>query len=86
MSKFYATINTDRNRKTTPTATGTKHIQAVAQSYDGSMSVQLYYDEDKNLNATIGYDRGTSTSRPTPIWDGPVIELVKVLMNNEHHI
>ena len=51
MSKFYGTVKGSASSRAT--RTGSKDISVSAQSYDGSVIVRLYYNNDNELSVDI---------------------------------
>jgi len=61
MSKFYGTLTNDRGFQST--RTGHQNIKATAQSWSGSVSVELY-EKDGEIIVQVKYDNDTSTANP----------------------
>ena len=59
MSKFYGVVVGDMS-KTDATRRGSKSIKTSAQSYDGSVQTELFYDSEGRLIVTISACEGSS--------------------------
>jgi len=77
MSDLFASLHSDRNRKTTPTRQGSKHIKAVAQSYEGSISVEIFIEADGTHRATLRCEDGSTQDPRTFIWEGDLAKLIQ---------
>lgn len=78
MSKFYGTLNDIGSSRGVATKCGYSCIKASAQSYDGSVSSTLYYDDDNNICVRVEIDDDSSTGGET-YFDGYLDDFRKVL-------
>lgn len=79
MAKFYGTV---KGAKGPASRTGTKDsgIEAVAQSWKGSVSVRMYEVEDKT-QVEISVERGSTSMPGKSIFRGTLEELFLVSNN-----
>jgi hypothetical protein len=76
MSKLYATITSEGTARSTRTAHS--RIEATAQSYHGSIGIELTINGE-DVHVDIWYQMGESTAYPhTLLWSGPLSALPNV--------
>lgn len=76
MSKLYGTLVNDRNSVTTKC--GYESIRACAQSFDGSVIVNMWYDKSDELDVSIEIANGSKTNGDE-IFRGSIKELMEKL-------
>ena len=89
MAKFYGAVaGYDRSgrRSTEANRQGTGSVEACARSWNGSVSVELYYEDNKeskdNLMVRVRYQWNESTSHPDHLcFDGKLSDFIDVLSN-----
>lgn len=73
MAKFYGQINGGRG---TATRVGTRNIRASVQSYDGSASLELTYNNNNELMVRVSIAENESSSYGKTIFYGSFNEFV----------
>ena len=81
MSKFYGTARDPWGGRGTATRCGHKGIRTTAQSYDGSVIVDMSYDRNDELVVEVEVSKGSSTSG-TQVFRGRLDELANILLAN----
>lgn len=81
MSKFYGYVRDEWTDKTAATRCGHKGITAAAQSWDGSVEVDMSYRCDGKLRVELTVYEGSthSSSNYVAKWYGTLEELVKLI-------
>jgi hypothetical protein len=75
MSRFYSSIQGERGEAT---RRGHRHIRASAQSYTGSVIVQMYIDEEDRDCVRIDVDEGsTKHGGSLHLYEGPIETLLE---------
>lgn len=70
MSKFYGTVGDPWSNRTNATRCGHRGIRSSAQSYDGSVIVELEYDNQGALCVTVRCDDGSSSCYGDTVYRG----------------
>ncbi len=87
MAKFYGTLQAN-SAKTNATKSGHRNIKATAQSYDGSISVELFYPQygtEGELLCELCIENGTSKADPRyQYFEGPLWKLAEILDNHKN--
>lgn len=76
MAKFYGQVCGNRSPAT---RTGTSGIKTAAQSYDGSVTVELWYDKNKELQIRIGTSDQSESFWTDNNFQGTLAELREAL-------
>jgi len=79
MSKLYATLTTDWNRKTTPTARAHKWIGATVQSFEGSIRTTMEYQEDGDHTIEITHGEDSTAYPRYVVFTGRMSEYIRKL-------
>ena len=74
MSKFYGTL---LGRGLPKTSCGNTHISVVAQSWEGSVEVEIYQRERGGHGCAIMVDKGSTDEPKVTLWNGTLEELLK---------
>ena len=76
MSKFYGTV--DGNGNTLATRRGFEYIETSAQSWDGSVIVNLRYNDKEDLIVRIKTSDGSSNSGDEVLFEGTFERFKKI--------
>lgn len=83
MAKFYGYVRDEWTNKTAATRTGTQGITAAAQSWDGSVVVDMAYRKNGKLRVELSVYEGSTHSGCggdlLASWYGTLDELVRLL-------
>ena len=82
MSKFYGTARDPWGGRGTATRCGHRGIRTTAQSYDGSVIVDMSYDDEGKLEVEVEVAEDSATSGKT-VFIGGLAELVEALRDSE---
>ena len=74
MSKFYGQV---QGSHSVTTRTGSKYIRASTQSWDGSVSCELSYDSENNLNVCLECAEGSKFYGSKILYNGTFENLKK---------
>ncbi len=80
MSKFYGQVGDPYGNRTDATRCGHKGIRASAQSWDGSVIVELDYGSDDELRVTVRCADGSSCCMGDTVYRGTFDEFKSDLL------
>lgn len=84
MSALYATLESDKTRKTNPTCRGSRYIQATVQSYEGSLSATITIDDEGDHQIELACDEGSTADPRHFIWRGSLPKLIERIKAGRH--
>lgn len=83
MSKFYGTVHDPWGGRGVGTRCGHRGIRTTAQSYDGSVIVDLSYDGEDELKVEVEVAEGSAAHGKT-VFSGGLAELAEALRASEN--
>ena len=80
MAKFYGTVK--GRSQSLATREGSDMIRSSAQSYNGSVVIELDYDAKGELRVAVGCMEGSQKSFKSPTWEGTFKEFERMLQRS----
>lgn len=81
MSKFYGQVGDPYSSRTDATRCGSKGIRTSAQSWDGSVIIELDYGQDGELRVVVRCADGSSSCTGDTVYNGSFNEFKADLLS-----
>jgi hypothetical protein len=72
MAKFYGSVQGDRGRATRLGRSHGRGLKTTAQSYEGSVIVFIYVDQQERTCVSISAAQGSKASGDHSLYNGPI--------------